>query len=91
MNFVFYDLETSGLSSSYDQILQFAAIVTDEKFVELERVNLRCRLSLHILPSPMALAVTGVLPKDFTDTNLPTEFEFAQSLRTFIGKRVTPH
>ena len=86
MNFVFYDLETSGLSSSYDQILQFAAIVTDEKFVELERVNLRCRLSLHILPSPMALAVTGVLPKDFTDTNLPTEFEFAQSLRTFIGK-----
>jgi len=86
MNFVFYDLETSGLSSSYDQILQFAAIVTDENFVELERVNLRCQLSSHILPSPMALAVTGVSPKDFTDTSLPTEFEFAQSIREFISK-----
>ena len=86
MNFVFYDLETSGLSSSYDQILQFAAIVTDENFVELERVNLRCQLSSHILPSPMALAVTGVSPKDFTDPSLPTEFEFAQSIREFISK-----
>ena len=34
----------------------------------------------------MALAVTGVSPKDFTDTSLPTEFEFAQSIREFISK-----
>lgn len=86
MNFVFYDLETSGLSSGYDQILQFAAIVTDGNFAELERVNLRCQLSSHILPSPIALAVTGVSPKDFTDTSLPTEFEFSQLLRAFINK-----
>ena len=34
----------------------------------------------------MALAVTGVSPKDFTDPSLPTEFEFAQSIREFISK-----
>jgi exodeoxyribonuclease-1 len=86
MNFVFYDLETSGLSSGYDQVLQFAAIVVDENFVELERVDIRCRLSLHILPSPMALAITGVAPSDLIDQTLPSEFEFAQKIREFVNK-----
>jgi exodeoxyribonuclease-1 len=29
MNFVFYDTETTGLDTTFDQILQFAAILTD--------------------------------------------------------------
>ena len=86
MNFVFYDLETSGLSKGYHQILQFAAIVTDEKLVEIDRVNLRCRLSPHILPSPIALAITGVSPTEFMDGSLPTEFEFSQQIRKFVAK-----
>lgn len=31
MDFVFYDLETTGISPAYDQPLQFAAILTDGK------------------------------------------------------------
>jgi exodeoxyribonuclease-1 len=62
MGFVFYDLETTGLSPAYNQPLQFAAIRTDDSFAEIERVNLRCRIAPHIIPSPQALIVTGVTP-----------------------------
>ena len=74
MDFVFYDLETTGISPAYDQPLQFAAILTDEHFVEKQRVNLRCRLAPHILPSPQALIVTGVTPDQLTDPSLPSLF-----------------
>ena len=39
MTFVFYDTETTGLDSAFDQILQFAAIVTDDAFNTLEELN----------------------------------------------------
>ncbi|GAA6159164.1 exodeoxyribonuclease I [Ruegeria sp. HU-ET01832] len=84
MDYVFYDLETSGISPEYDQPLQFAAIRTDENFAEKERVNLRCRLAPHILPSPQALLVTGVSPAQLTDTSLPTLLEFAEKLSELI-------
>ncbi|PKP64613.1 MAG: hypothetical protein CVT86_03640 [Alphaproteobacteria bacterium HGW-Alphaproteobacteria-8] len=37
MGFVFYDLETTGISPTFDQPLQFAAIRTDDSFAEIER------------------------------------------------------
>ena len=80
MDFVFYDLETTGISPAYDQPLQFAAILTDEHFVEKQRVNIRCRLAPHILPSPQALIVTGVTPDQLTDPSLPSLFEFSQNV-----------
>jgi exodeoxyribonuclease-1 len=49
MNFAFYDLETTGISPAFDQPLQFAAILTDAEFREIERVNLRCRIAPHIV------------------------------------------
>ena len=70
MTFAFYDLETTGLWPAYNQPLQFAAILTDDDFNVLEKVNIRCRLSNHILPSPYALAVTGISPKKFLDLSL---------------------
>jgi len=75
--FVFYDYETTGISPEYDQPLQFAAIITDLDFNEIERVDIRCQLSPHILPAPMALHVTGVNPNQLLNNNLPTAFEFA--------------
>ena len=70
MAFAFYDFETTGTSPSFDQPLQFAAILTDDDFNEIERVNLRCRLAPHILPSPMAMAVTGITPAQMLDPAL---------------------
>jgi exodeoxyribonuclease-1 len=80
MDFVFYDLETTGLSPAFDQPLQFAAIYSDESFVEKDRVNIRCRLAPHILPSPQALVVTRVTPDQLTDLSLPSLFEFSQQV-----------
>ncbi len=86
MNFVFYDLETTGISPAFDQPLQFAAIWTDENFVEKDRINIRCRLAPHILPSPQALMVTGIKPDQLTDPNLPSLFDFSQQVGTLIER-----
>ena len=52
--FLFYDLETSGINNSFDQVLQFAAIRTDLDFNEIQRFNFFVKLNLDTTPSPMA-------------------------------------
>ncbi len=84
MNFAFYDLETSGVSPAFDQALQFAAVLVDGNFEERERVNVRCRLAPHVIPSPEALAVTGVDPERLVDPALPTPFDFARQISAVV-------
>lgn len=84
--FVFYDLETSGTSPAFDQPLQFAGILTDDNLDEVERIDIRCRLSPHILPAPWALAVTGVTPDMLSDSNLQSAFEFSQEISNLIHR-----
>lgn len=86
MNFAFFDLETTGVSPAFDQPLQFAAILTDSDFKEIERVDMRCRLAPHIIPSPHALAVTGLRPAELIDPALPGLFEFTQSLTELVSR-----
>ncbi|WP_071676033.1 exonuclease domain-containing protein [Nioella nitratireducens] len=86
MPFVFYDLETSGTSPAFDQPLQFAAILTDDDLNPLDRIDIRCRLSPHILPAPRALLVTGVTPHMLTDPSLPSSFEFMQTIADLIDR-----
>ena len=86
MDFIFYDLETTGISPEFDQPLQFAAIWTDENFVEKDRVNIRCRLVPHILPSPQALVVTRVTPDQLIEPSLPSLFEFSQQVAELTGR-----
>ncbi len=71
MTFVFYDTETTGTDTAFDQILQFGAIRTDDNLNEIDRFETRCRLQPHIVPAPMALKVTGVAPKMLLDPTLP--------------------
>ena len=94
MPYVFYDTETTGIETTFDQILQFAAIRTDDDLNELERFNIRCRLLPHIIPSPIALQVTHVTPTMLTDSALPSHYEMIRQIRdtllawspaTFIG------
>ncbi len=94
MPYVFYDTETTGIETTFDQILQFAAIRTDDNLNELKRFNIRCRLLPHIIPSPMALHVTHVTPSMLTDSALPSHYEMIRQIRdtllewspaTFIG------
>ena len=53
--YLFYDLETTGLSMCFDQVLQFAAIRTDLELNEIERHQLQVRLNPDVIPSPYAL------------------------------------
>lgn len=52
--FLFYDLETTGINNSFDQVLQFAAIRTDLDFNEIERFNFFVKLNPDTTPSPIA-------------------------------------
>ena len=84
-HFVFYDFETTGKSTKFDQPLQFGAIVTDGTFNEVERIDIRCQLAPHILPAPFALHVTRVKPEQTLNKNLPTYFEFAQKFKNSLA------
>jgi exodeoxyribonuclease-1 len=75
MNFIFYDTETTGTDTTFDQILQFAAILTDANLNELDRFETRCRLLPHVIPAPGALLATRVSPAMLTDPSLPSHYE----------------
>ena len=94
MNYIFYDFETTGTNTRFDQFVQLGAIKTDAAFNELDRFEIRCRLSDHIVPSPRALEVTGISPKQLTDPSLDSYYHAALKLHqkftewspaTFIG------
>ena len=94
MAFVFYDTETTGVSTDFDQILQFAAIQTDAELNEIDRFEIRCRLLPHIVPSPGAMLVTGATVSQMIDASLPSHYQMVRQVlakfqswspATFIG------
>lgn len=85
MTFVFYDTETTGTDTSFDQILQFGAIRTDDQLNEIDRFEIRCRLLPHVVPAPMALKVTGITPKMLTDPALPSHYEAMRQVHTKLS------
>lgn len=84
MTYVFYDTETSGIKTHYDQILQFAAIVTDENFEETERFDIQMRLSPHVVPSPKALLINGIAPGECYSEQRMTQFDGLSRVHAFI-------
>ncbi|MBQ3430305.1 exodeoxyribonuclease I, partial [Candidatus Saccharibacteria bacterium] len=78
--FFFYDLETSGLSSADDRIMQFAGQRTN---LNLEPVgdpfNLVIKLENDTLPSPGAILTTKITPQ-FTQQEGIKERELAKIL-----------
>jgi exodeoxyribonuclease-1 len=81
MSLVFYDTETTGTDTFFDQILQFAAIQTDEELKEIDRIEIRSRLLPHIVPAPGAMRVTGVTVSQLTDTSIPSHYEMVRAIR----------
>ena len=79
-SFFFYDLETTGIDSRQDRIIQFAGQRTS---LELEPigapVNWIVKLSTEIIPHPGAVLVTGVLPQTGELEGI-TEAELAKRL-----------
>jgi exodeoxyribonuclease-1 len=81
MGFIFNDTETTGTDTSFDQILQFAAIHTDPELNEIDRFEIRCRLLPHIVPAPGAMHVTKVRAARLFDESLYSHYEMVCRIR----------
>ncbi|AGT07391.1 exonuclease domain-containing protein [Paracoccus aminophilus] len=81
MSFVFFDTETTGLRRGFDQIIHFAAILTDANLNEVARFETRSRLQPHVLPHPLAMHVNGLPIERLIDTNLPSHYSMVGDIR----------
>ncbi len=81
MSLVFYDTETTGKATSFDQILQFAAIQTDPDLNEIDRFEIRSRLLPGIVPAPGAMQVNRTTVERLTDRSLPSHYEMVRAIR----------
>jgi exodeoxyribonuclease-1 len=81
MAFVFFDCETSGTNTAYGQILQFAAVLTDEQLNELDQFEIRSRLLPYVVPSPGAMWVNRITARDLIDDKYPSHYEMVQQIR----------
>ena len=86
MSFVFYDTETTGTNTTFDQILQFGAVKTDHELRELDRLEIRCRLLPHVVPSPGAMRVTGVTVDQLTDPDLPSHYKMVRAIKAKLDE-----
>lgn len=69
-NYLFYDLETSGLQTCFDVPLQAAFLQAGPDLSSERELTLRCRLPQHVVPSVDALLVTGITPEMLDDQPL---------------------
>ncbi len=67
---IFYDLETTGRSAYWDQIIQIAAICTDEDLNVLDEINLVGKLNSFLVPDPEALLVNRIPIETIYKSNL---------------------
>ena len=84
MSFVIYDVETTGLTKGFDQIVQFAAVRTDSELNITEEFQIRCRLMPHVIPSPEAMHVTGLRIEQLLDTSLPSHYAMVTKVRRIL-------
>lgn len=67
-SFFFYDLETTGFDKANDRIMQFAGVRTDlDLNIIGEKYNFLIKLSGDVLPSPEAILVTKITPRQTLD------------------------
>ena len=78
--FFFYYLETSGLSSRYQRVMQFAGQRTDQNLNPIgDPVDVLVRVSEDILPEPQAVLITGTTPQKTIEDGI-SEPEFCKML-----------
>src|ERR1043166_4646806 len=80
MGLVFYDTETTGLDTRFDQILQFAAVHTDADLNPIDRFEIECQIQPHIVPSPAALVLNGTRASRLHDSCLPSHYEMVRRI-----------
>ena len=79
MNFVFYDLETTGRSMHWDQIIQIAAFYTDSNLNIIDKINYSCKINSYIIPDPEALLVNRI-PIESLITNNQSHYQLISNV-----------
>ena len=82
MNYVFYDFETSGRSSTWDQIIQVGAILVNDTLY-FRSFEARVPLKPGTVPEPGALLVNKTTPDMLKKTNLSHLWNGADDERDF--------
>ena len=57
MNIVIWDIETDSSNTFFGSIIEIGAILLNDKFQELDKLNIRCRLPEGVVPQAGALLV----------------------------------
>ena len=57
MNLVFWDIETDSSNTFFGTIIEIGAILVNNNFQELDKLNIRCRLPEGTIPQAGALLV----------------------------------
>lgn len=84
-SFYFYDLETSGINSSKNRIMQFGGQRTDINLKPVgEPDNILIRLTDDVLPEPDAILIHGITPQK-TKAEGISESQFAKYLITQVS------
>jgi len=83
-SFLFYDTETTGLNSAFDQILTFAAIRTDLDLNEIEKYEITIQMRPDIVPSPGAFITHRLMPQDWAEG--VCEYEGARRIHEIVNR-----
>ena len=82
--YLFYDIETTGLNKAFDQVLEFAAIRTDQDLKEFERHTITVKLRSDVIPSPGAI-LTNRIPVSDLSKGL-CEFEATEQIHRLMNQ-----
>ena len=81
--YLFYDIETTGLNKCFDQVLQFAAIRTNESLSEIDRHEFQIKLNPDVIPSPYAIITHRIGVSDFSKGL--SEYEAVQKIHALLN------
>ena len=83
-SYLFYDIETTGLNKAFDQVLEFAAIRTDQRLNELERHTISVNLRPDVVPSPRAILTNRIFVSD--PARGMREYEAAEQIHQLMNQ-----
>ncbi|WP_199438648.1 exonuclease domain-containing protein [Vibrio owensii] len=88
--FVVYDFESSGLSTTQDQITQIGAISLTQDFKPIETLDVLVKPRLDVIANPMAALTTMISPSQQLKNGIP-EREATQKLLSLIERTETKY
>ena len=85
MNIVIWDIETDSSNTFFGSIIEIGAILLNDKFQELDKLNIRCRLPEGVVPQAGALLVNQSSVSLLTKANY-SHYQMLQEVETTFKK-----